>query len=148
MISMPDRFGYPDLDGKSVLIVDDHQDSLEFLQQLLQFCGAEVWTAWSTAHARGHLQSRLPSLIVCDFQMPRESGVQFMRWLREQRGERGSIPAIAVTAYSAEFHREHDHSLAFDAVFVKPLDVPRFLRTVDAIITRPRVSTSHHLRRA
>jgi CheY-like chemotaxis protein len=140
---MSDRFGYPDLAGKSLLVVDDHQDSLDFLEQLLHFCGAEVLTAWSTAHARGHLRACSPSLIVCDFQMPRETGVQFMRWLREQPGELGGTPALAITAYSAELHRAQDHSLAFDGVFVKPLDVPRFLRTVGAIVTRPRLAASH-----
>jgi CheY-like chemotaxis protein len=133
-----ERFGYPDLSGTTILVVDDHQDSLDFTADLLRFCGADVCTAWSTAHARRHLQSTDLSLIVCDFQMPRESGMQFVRWLREQRDDRASIPAIAVTAYSDDFHREHDRSKAFDALFIKPLDTPRFLRTVHALTARRR----------
>jgi CheY-like chemotaxis protein len=59
-----------------------------------------------------------------------------MRWLRQQPTEQADIPAIAVTAYADDFHRQQDHYLAFDAVFVKPLDSPRFLRTVHALATR------------
>jgi CheY-like chemotaxis protein len=140
----PERFGYPEFTGKTILVVDDHQDSLDFLSELLGFCGAEVLTAWSTAHARARLDVRLPSLIVCDFQLPRETGVDFVRWLRAQPGDRASIPAVAVTAYPDDFLRQRDDALAFDAYFVKPLEVPRFLRTLEAILSRP--PTSRNLR--
>jgi CheY-like chemotaxis protein len=142
MTPTPERFGYPDFTGKAILVVDDHQDSLDFLSELLRFCGAEVWTAWSTAHARARLDLRLPSLIVCDFQLPRETGVEFIRWLRAQPGDRATIPAVAVTAYLDDFLRQRDHALAFDAYFVKPLDTPRFLRTLDTILSRPPFSRS------
>ena len=137
MRSPPERFGFPDFTGKTILVVDDHQDSLDFLDQLLQFCGAEVWTAWSTAHARAKLDLHPPSLIVADFQMPRETGVDFIRWLRLQSGRRATIPAVAVTAYPDDFLRQRDDALAFDAYFVKPLEAPRFLHTVDTILSRP-----------
>jgi CheY-like chemotaxis protein len=137
MSSAAERFGYPDFAGRAILVVDDHQDSLDFLAELLRFCGAEAWTAWSTAHARAKLDLRLPSLIVADFQLPRETGVDFIRWLRLQPGRRSTIPAVAVTAYPDDFLRQRDDALAFDAYFVKPLEVPRFLRTVDTILSRP-----------
>lgn len=137
MTPISDRFGYPDFGGKTILIVDDHQDSLDFLSELLRFCGAEVWTAWSTAHARAKLDLRAPALIVCDFQLPRETGVDFVRWLRLQPGARAAVPAVAITAYPDDFLRQRDDALAFDAHFVKPLDAPRFLRTLDTILSRP-----------
>jgi CheY-like chemotaxis protein len=146
MTSTPDRFGYPDFSGKTILVIDDHQDSLDFLSELFRFCGAEVWTAWSTAHARARLESRAPSLIVCDFQLPRETGVDFIRWLRLQEGDRATVPAVAITAYPDDFLRRHDDALAFDAYFVKPLEAPRLLRTIETILSRP--PTSRDLRTA
>ncbi len=137
MASRVERFGYPDFTGKTILVVDDHQDSLDFMSELLGFCGASVPTAWSTAHARTWLDSRIPSLIVCDFQLPRETGVDFIRWLRQLPDERAMIPAVAVTAYPEDFLRQHDDALAFDAYFVKPIEAPRFLRTLDSILSRP-----------
>jgi CheY-like chemotaxis protein len=137
MSTAPERFGFPDLTGKTILVVDDHQDSLDFMTELLRFCGAEVATAWSTAHARSWLESRLPAAIVCDFQLPRETGVAFIRWLRMQPDDRAVIPAVAVTAYPEDFLRERDDALAFDAYFVKPVEAPRFLRTIETILARP-----------
>src|SRR3982751_5318415 len=119
MASQVERFGYPDLHGKTILVIHEHQDTLDFMSELLGFCGATVVTAWSTAHARTWLESRTPSLIVCDFQLPRESGVDFIRWLRLQSDERGQIPSVAVTGYPEDFLRQHDDALAFDAYFVK-----------------------------
>jgi CheY-like chemotaxis protein len=133
-----DRFGYPDFTGHTILVVDDHQDSLDFLAEVLRFCGANVLTAWSTAHARGHLEICAPSLIVCDFQIPHETGVEFMRWLRRQRDERASIPAIAVTGYPKEFLRQRDVAHVFDAYFEKPIDTPRFLGIVEVLALKPR----------
>jgi CheY-like chemotaxis protein len=137
MTPAPERFGYPDFGGKGILVVDDHQDSLDFLSELLRFCGAEVYTAWSTAHARAHLDRRSLSLIVCDFQLPRETGVDFVRWLRAQPGSRAAVPAVAITAYPEAFLRERDNALAFDGYFTKPIDVPRFLRTLETLLSRP-----------
>ena len=137
MASRLERFGYPDFQGKTILVVDDHQDSLDFMSELLNFCGATVVPAWSTAHARTWLESRLPSLIVSDFQLPRETGVDFIRWLRQQSDGRQTIPAVAVTAYPEQFLEQHDNALAFDAYFVKPIEAPRFLRTIETILSRP-----------
>ena len=137
MASRPERFGYPDFKGKTILVVDDHQDTLDFMSELLGFCGANVVTAWSTAHARTWIESRMPALIVCDFQLPRETGVDFIRWLRLLPDERATIPAVAVTAYPDDFLRQRDQALAFDAYFVKPIEAPRLLRTIETILSRP-----------
>jgi CheY-like chemotaxis protein len=137
MASRLERFGYPDFRGKTILVVDDHPDSLEFMKQLLEFCGATVATARSTAHARRWLESRRPSLIVADFQLPRETGLDFVRSLRLLPDERSQIPAVAVTAYPDDFMQQDDAVLAFDAYFVKPIEAPRFLRTLETILSRP-----------
>jgi two-component system, response regulator YesN len=139
MTSPADRFGYPDFKGHTILVVDDHQDALEFLAELLAFCGAKVLRAPSTAYARAHLNNvagQIPRLIICDFQMPKETGVDFMRWVRRQHDERGSIPAIAVTGYPQDFLQQGDAAHAFDSYFVKPIDAPRLLRTVEAMLAK------------
>jgi CheY-like chemotaxis protein len=133
----PTNFGYPDLTGKTVLLVEDHQDSLDFLAGILAYCGAQVLSAPSAAHARMHLGATVPSLIVCDLHMPRETGTHFMEWVRSRDDLRcRTVPAVAVTAYSRDF--QHDRGMqTFDACFVKPLDVPRFLHTIGTLLTRP-----------
>lgn len=132
-----DRFGFPKLAAHTILVVEDHQDSLEFLGGIITYCGARVLGAPSAAHARMYLSAAVPSLIVCDFQMPRETGTHFMAWLRSE-GDAAlrAVPAVAVTAYPQDF--QHDPAMrTFDSYFVKPLDVPRFLHTIGTILKRP-----------
>jgi CheY-like chemotaxis protein len=133
----PARFGYPDLTGKTILVVDDHRDSLDFLTGILTYCGADVLSAPSAAHGRMHVSNAVPSLIACDLQMPRETGTHFMAWVRSRNDENiRTVPAVAVTAYAQDF--QSDPAMrAFDACFVKPLDVPSFLYTVGTILKHP-----------
>ena len=138
MVRALDRFGFPDFAGSTVVLIDDYQDTLDFLSEIFRFCGASVLTAWSTAHARAHLRTQSPSLIVCDFQMPHETGVEFMRWLRGQQDKRATTPAIAVTAYARDFLKQRDVAFVFDAYFEKPLDTPRFLGMAEALLLRPK----------
>jgi CheY-like chemotaxis protein len=134
------RFGYPDLAGKTILVVEDHLDSLDFLAGVLSYCGAQTQSAESAAHGRMHLTKAVPSLIVCDLQMPRETGTHFMEWVRSSSDERmRTVPAVAVTAYAQDFQRD-PAMRAFDACFVKPLDVPSFLHTIGTILKRPPAS--------
>lgn len=133
-----DRFGFPDLDGYDVLVVDDHLDSAQFVGELLGFCGAKAWIVASAAEARLWVQRRHFSLVICDFQMPRETGIDFMRWLRGRDDDGANMPAVAVTAYPKPFFEMGDDVHAFDACFVKPIDVPNFLRTIETILSRPR----------
>jgi|SRR5687767_417188 CheY-like chemotaxis protein len=132
-----ERFGFPNLEGHDVLVVDDHHDSAQFLTELLEFCGATVWQASSAAQARQRLERRYFSLVICDLQMPHETGTQLMRWLRRRPDERATVTAVAVTAHPKEFLGSGD-ARAFDAFFLKPIDAPDFLRTVATILSRPR----------
>src|ERR671915_566197 len=99
MASRLERFGYPDFHGKTIVVVDDHQDSLDFMSELLTFCGATVVPAWSTAHARTWLESRVPSVMVSVFQRPRGAGVVCSRGPGLLRDSPRGVPAVAVTAY-------------------------------------------------
>jgi CheY-like chemotaxis protein len=47
---------------------------------------------------------------------------------------RRNIPAIAVTGYPEDFLKQRDVAHAFDAYSEKPLDVPRFLSMVEALV--------------
>jgi len=136
-----ERFGFPSLDGNAVLVVDDHLDNTQFLADLLEFCGATVWTASSAGQARRLLEDRSFSLVICDLQMPHETGAQLIRWLRRRPDDRATVAAVAVTAYPKEFLGTGD-ARAFDAFFLKPIEVTDFVRTIATILSRP------HLKRA
>jgi CheY-like chemotaxis protein len=81
----------------TLLVVEDHEDSREFLRRLLRALGARVLVAANGLDALNVLQSRRPDAILLDLMMPVMDGFSFARRLSQDR-RWSAIPVIAVTA--------------------------------------------------
>ena len=125
----------PDFSDLTVLVVEDDADSRELLREVLQACGAMVLEADNTRTAREFVSTLKTNLIVTDLALPGDDGASFLRWLREQPRERGgTLPVIAVTAYSNDFPPTEVSGWA--AYFKKPLNIDEFVSTISAILKR------------
>lgn len=82
---------------KRVLVVDDEQDVQKFLSRLLRDHGYEVATASDGVEAMTAVQEQRPSLILLDLQMPRNTGTDFYRKVRNQK-DLADVPIIVVSA--------------------------------------------------
>jgi CheY-like chemotaxis protein len=117
----------PSLAGVQVLVVDDHQDTRELLEQVLSTAGAAVTAAASAREALGHVDRA--ALIVTDYAMPGETGL----WLLERVRERARpVPVILLTGY-ADLYAKQLATAPFARVLRKPVD-PRQLCTVIAAV--------------
>ena len=121
------RVGDAALDGLRVLVVDDEPDSNEVVRTLLTACGADVRTATSAREALAVVESWLPDVVVSDLAMPEEDGYSLLARMRAYGPPLHSVPAIALTAYSAPSDREHALSAGFQAHVAKPV------RTADLV---------------
>jgi DNA-binding NtrC family response regulator len=83
-------------ESRSILIVDDEDDSLEVLGRVLQATGCTVLTAKSGAEALRMLEGRTVDLIIADMVMAGVNGVDL---LREIRRRKIGTKFIMVTAY-------------------------------------------------
>src|SRR5262249_4994555 len=91
-----------DLRGVHVLVVEDSKDTLEFLREVLQTCGAFVTTAASKKEAERRLQALLPHATVSDVAMP-DDGVELARYAVQLARDRGApVPMIAISAHRYE----------------------------------------------
>ena len=84
---------------KRILVVDDEPDVRNFLAACLEDAGFDVETASDGVDALEKVEARVPDLMTLDMVMPRKSGIQMMRNLRE-REEWSSIPVIVITAHA------------------------------------------------
>ncbi len=84
---------------KKILVVDDEPDVRNFLAACLEDAGFDVETASDGIDALEKVKARVPDLMTLDMVMPRKSGIQMMRNLRE-REEWSSIPVIVITAHA------------------------------------------------
>jgi len=80
----------------TILVVDDDQDILDFLEAVLTFEGYHVLTAVDGAALRLAHQAR-PNLILLDIQMPGMDGGEISRRLRADPSTAG-IPIIVMSA--------------------------------------------------
>jgi CheY-like chemotaxis protein len=91
---------------KRVLVVDDEPDVRNFLVAIIEDAGFQVDTAANGEEALQKIESDPPDLMTLDMVMPRTSGIQVMRSLRDNPRFR-NLPVIVITAHAHdEFGRE------------------------------------------
>jgi signal transduction histidine kinase/DNA-binding response OmpR family regulator len=88
--------------GTRVMVVDDSTINVEILASQLEAWGFVVTTASSAMEAQAHLirlqaANELPQIIVLDWHMPEQNGVDWLLGVR-RRAEWKSIPAIMVSS--------------------------------------------------
>jgi two-component system response regulator HydG len=66
-----------------ILVVDDSPETLEMLERYLRSEGYEVLTAPSVAEAINILDDTLADLVITDYKMPKNSGMDLIRYVRE-----------------------------------------------------------------
>ncbi|OHB69927.1 MAG: hypothetical protein A2V70_02415 [Planctomycetes bacterium RBG_13_63_9] len=131
---------------KHVLVVEDEPDFAALLRSILLKAGYTVATAYNCEDALSQVRKRKPDLITLDIQMPRKSGLLFYRELKANTAFR-EMPVVVVTALTRNdidmesiirSFLETDHLPHPEAYVEKPVDGPRFLRTVHDALCRPR----------
>jgi hypothetical protein len=109
------------LDGISVLVVDDHEDSRELIATMLQGLGATVRDASGASAGFDLLRTHRPDVLVSDLEMPGESGYELIHQVRSLSPEAGGLtPAIALTAYARPEDRDRVLAAGFQAHVAKP----------------------------
>jgi signal transduction histidine kinase len=106
------------LDGRSILVVDDDQSTRDVVSAALEAAHGEVRIAASAAEARQQLSEHTPAIIIADLGMPVEDGFSFIRDVRQSDAR--AIPAIALSAYADAASRNAALAAGFDAFLAKP----------------------------
>ncbi|HZR34822.1 MAG TPA: PAS domain S-box protein [Nevskia sp.] len=106
---------------RRVLVVDDNEDAAETISALLRLTGHETEVARDGLAALEAAKRFEPEVVLLDLGLPRLSGEQVARYLREQYGQR--LRLIAVTGWGAEKDRRATHAAGFDHHLVKPVSI-------------------------
>jgi signal transduction histidine kinase/ActR/RegA family two-component response regulator len=118
------------LKGMTILVVDDEDDTREFVRNLLEQNGAHVIVAASAADAIASVQRDLPDLLLSDLGMPDEDGFSLIRRVRALPSDRGGqIPSVALSAYARSEDRTRAMLAGFQNHVPKPV-VPNELLAV------------------
>jgi CheY-like chemotaxis protein len=117
------------LHGIHIMVVEDHDDSRDILEQSLAYCGAVVVAVASATDALRRMQRTRPHIIIADIAMPVYDGVWLLRQLRAQQQATGRyIPVVALTA-SVSRPTKTD----FDEILFKPCHIDKICQVILAL---------------
>jgi PAS domain S-box-containing protein len=123
------------LRGRSILVVEDHEDARELVASVLSAAGAEVMTAASAAEAFERLAGTTPDALVADLGLPGEDGYSLLARIRSTRTFAAQpFPAIALTAYARAADRERALAAGFLHYVVKPVDPDELVKVIGSIV--------------
>jgi PAS domain S-box-containing protein len=122
----------PLLLGRTVLVVEDHDDARELVTGVLEAAGARVISASTSEEAMERVAHTRPDLLVADIGLPGEDGYALLRRVREFHG--ADVPAIALTAYARATDRAQALAAGFQHHVVKPIDPRQFVAVVVATV--------------
>ena len=125
-----------------VLVADDEEDIRALVAFRLRRAGYDVITAADGAEAQTLATTRLPDLIVLDMMMPKATGLEVTRSLREQDSTR-DIPVILLTARAQEADVASGFAAGADDYVKKPFRPMDLQLRVPALLERrPLASTA------
>ena len=80
----------------NLLIIDDEEDIIEIIKNILSQFSANIYTAKNGKEALEKIKTYKMHLIICDINMPKMSGVDFLKTIR---AEENNVPVVFFTGY-------------------------------------------------
>jgi two-component system phosphate regulon response regulator PhoB len=121
----------------TVLVVEDEDALATLLQYNLEKEGYRVILAGDGEEALILVQEELPDLVVLDWMLPKVSGIEVCRRLR-QRNESRNLPILMLTARGEESDRVRGLDTGADDYVVKPFAMSELTARIRAVMRRIR----------
>jgi two-component system cell cycle response regulator DivK len=120
-----------------ILLVEDNEMNRDMLSRRLERKGFEVVMAVDGGQAVTMAESERPDLILMDMSLPVMDGWEATRRVKAA-DTTGHIPVIALTAHAMAGDREKALVAGCDDYDTKPIELPRLLEKIDALLARAR----------
>jgi two-component system, OmpR family, phosphate regulon response regulator OmpR len=124
-----------------ILIVDDDDILRGMLADFLQEQGYECTPAENVAKARGHLSKKKFQLTLSDFNMPSESGLDLLRYVKSRAH---ATPFILMSAEANAELRNEALDLGAAACIAKPFRLHELLKRIESALCMETLSIQMH----
>lgn len=118
-----------------ILVVDDNQTNRLLVSEILKAAGHRYELASSGEAALGKVAAEDFDLILMDINMPRMDGLQTAAHIRSMRGNKRSIPILALTASALPDEVETYLRAGMNGYLAKPVNPKDLLSTVANALT-------------
>jgi CheY-like chemotaxis protein len=119
-----------------ILLVEDNELNRDMLARRLARHGFHVAFAEDGAAALARVAADRPDLVLMDLSLPVVDGWEVIRRLRADPATRG-LPIVALTAHALPSDRDLALDAGADDYDVKPVDLPRLLEKMRALLPPP-----------
>lgn len=121
---------------KRILVVEDTQSLRDVLCTVLEYAGYTVARAESAELAFQLIRERAVDLIISDYKLPKETGLELLAKVREFRPD---VPFIMMTAYGTLELAVDALRLGANEFIIKPFEPEALLSTVQQVLTHEQV---------
>ena len=119
----------------TLLLVEDEsaiRDMIRFSLPVKEFI---VYDAENVKQARQFLAEQIPDLILLDWMLPGYSGVDFIKWIKQQENYI-NIPIIMLTAKAEEENKVKGLMIGADDYITKPFSPKELIARIKTILRR------------
>ncbi len=120
-----------------ILVVEDEESLATLLQYNLEKEGYLIELCADGEEALMMIEERQPDLVILDWMLPKVSGIEICRRLR-QRGATRNLPIIMLTARGEETDRIRGLDTGADDYVVKPFSMTELCARLRAVLRRIR----------
>jgi DNA-binding response OmpR family regulator len=121
---------------KKILVVDDEEDILHFLELVLREKGYDVVTAMNGHEALTTAQIEKPDLVLLDIMMPQMDGWEVLKLLRVD-DETANIPVAMLSARTEAKDRVQGLQEGAIDYICKPFSLQELLAKIETIFGQP-----------
>ncbi len=118
-----------------VLIIEDNPKNLKLTRDLLRVHAYRTLEAEDAPEGVQLAHIHRPDVIVVDIQLPTLDGYEVTRLLKADERTR-DIPVLGVTSFAMSGEEARAFEAGCDAYLSKPIDIHRFVRTVQEALRR------------
>ena len=122
-----------------ILLVEDNEMNRDMLSRRLQRKGYEVMIAVDGENGIEMARDKAPDLILMDMSLPVLDGWEATRRLKSDETLK-HIPVIALTAHAMANDRDKALDAGCDDYDTKPIELPRLLAKIEALLLLERAS--------
>jgi hypothetical protein len=101
-----------------ILVVEDHNDTLQALSRLLSHFGHEISLADTAQSALNTIDSKEFDVVLCDIALPDGNGYDVVAQAKRKR----PVKAVALTGFSTTDDIKRSQQAGFDFHLTKPVD--------------------------
>src|SRR5437763_15566399 len=108
--------------AKTIMIVEDNELNMKLFHDLLEAHGYQTVGTRNGIEALDLSRKHRPDLILMDIELPGVSGLEFIKWLKEDP-QLQRIPVVAVTAFAMKAAEARIREVGGDAYITKSIPI-------------------------